>query len=95
MDDISVMLNKKANYENLKYNLDVIISNLNKSIESLETPSDTIDNYYNIDSISIDKGKLKELRQDLINRRYYLQNTVRVEIKKEIEKLSKNIEGMG
>lgn len=95
MDDISVMLSDQRKYRNLKSNINSIISNLNNAIENLETPSDRIDNYYNIDSISIDKGKLKELRQDLINRRNYLKNIVLVEINKELNELSNNIESMG
>ena len=95
MDDISVMLSDQRKYRNLKSNINSIISNLNRAIENLETPSDRIDNYYSIDSISIDKGKLKELRQDLINRRNYLKNIVLVEISKELNELSNNIESMG
>lgn len=95
MDDVSVMLSNQRKYRNLKSNINSIISNLNSAIENLETPSDRIDNYYNIDSISVDKGKLKELRQDLINRRNYLKNIVLVEINKELNELSNNIESMG
>lgn len=95
MDDISVMLSDQRKYRNLKSNINSIISNLNSAIENLETPSDKIDNYYNIDAMSIDKGKLKELRQDLINRRNYLKNIVLVEINKELKELSENIESMG
>ena len=95
MDDVSVMLSDQRKYRNLRSNVNSIISNLNSAIESLETPSDRIDNYYNIDAIGIDKGKLKELRQDLINRRNYLKNIVLVEINKELNELSKNIESMG
>jgi len=95
MDDISVMLSDQRKYRNLKSNINSIISNLNSAIENLEIPSDKIDNYYNIDSMGIDKGKLKELRQDLINRRNYLKNIVLVEINKELKELSENIESMG
>lgn len=95
MDDISVMLSSQRKYRNLKSNINSIISNLNSAIENLETPSDRIDNYYNIDSISIDQGKLKSIRQDLINRRNYLKNIVLVEINKELNELSNSIESMG
>ena len=95
MDDISVMLSNQRKYRNLKANINSIITKLNNAIENLETPCDRIDNYYNIDSISVDKGNLKNLRQDLINRRNYLKNIVLVEINKELNELSNSIESMG
>lgn len=94
MEDISVMLSNQRKYRNLKLNINSIITNLNKAIESLEIPSDRIGNYYNIDNISIDKGKLKNLRQDLINKKNYLENVVLVEINNQLNELSNNIESM-
>lgn len=95
MDDLSTMLSNQRKYKNLRSNINSIISNLNSAIENLEIPSDRIDNHYNIDSISVDQGKLKTLRQDLINRRNYLKNIVLVEINKELNDLSNSIESMG
>ena len=95
MDDLSVMLSNQRNYKNLSYNINLIINNLNDAIEKLEIPSDKIDNYYNIDSVSIDKGKLKSVRQNLINKRDYLKNIVLVEINRELNELNNNIESMG
>ncbi len=95
MDDLSTMLSNQRKYKNLRSNINSIINSLNNAIENLETPSDRIDNYYSIDSISADQGKLKALRQDLINRRNYLKNIVLVEINKELNELSNSIESMG
>ena len=95
MDDLNTMLSNQRKYRNLRYNVNCIINSLNNAIENLEIPSDKIDNYYNIDSISVDQGKLKELRQDLINRRNYLRNIVLYEINKELNELSNSIESMG
>ena len=95
MDDLSIMLSNQRKYKNLRSNINLVISNLNKAIENLEIPSDRIDNYYNIDSMSVDQGKLKVFRQDLINRRNYLKNIVLVEINKELNDLSNSIESMG
>lgn len=95
MDDLSIMLSNQRNYKNLSYNINLIINNLNSAIEKLEIPSDKIDNYYNIDSVSIDEGKLKTVRQNLINKRDYLRNIVLVEINRELNELNNNIESMG
>lgn len=95
MDDLSIMLSNQRNYKNLSYNINLIINNLNSAIEKLEIPSEKIDNYYNIDSVSIDEGKLKTVRQNLINKRDYLRNIVLVEIDRELNELNNNIESMG
>lgn len=95
MDDLSVMLSDKRKYKNLKSNINLIINELNKAIENLEIPSNKISNLYNINSSSIDNGKISFVRQDLINRRNYLKNIVLVQINKEINELDNNIESMG
>lgn len=95
MDDISTMLNDKRKYQNLKYNINLIIEKLDSVIESLDTPSDKIDQLYNIDSISIDGSKLYSVRQNLINKKNYLKNIVLVEINNELNNLTNGIEGMG
>lgn len=95
MDDLSIMLSNQRNYNNLSYNINLIINNLNSAIEKLEIPSEKIDNYYNIDSVSIDEGKLKTVRQNLINKRDYLRSIVLVEINRELDELNNNIESMG
>lgn len=95
MNDLNSMLSDKRKYKNLKSNINLIISELNKAIENLEIPSNKIGNSYNINSSSIDNGKISSVRQDLINRRNYLKNIVLVQINKEINELDNNIESMG
>lgn len=90
-----MLLNERNNYMNLNYNINLIINNLNSSIENLEIPSDKIDNYYNIDSLGVDEGKLKKTRQELMNSRDYLKNVVLYEINKHLNELSNDIESMG
>lgn len=94
MDDLSVMLSNRRKYRNLRANINLIINELNKAIENLEIPSSKISSLYNIDSISIDEGKINSVRQDLINRRNYLKNIVLVQINREINELNQNIESM-
>ena len=95
MNDLNSMLSDKRKYKNLKSNINLIISELNKAIENLEIPYNKISNLYNINSSSIDNGKISSVRQDLINRRNYLKNIVLVQINKEINELDNNIESMG
>lgn len=95
MNDLNSMLSDKRKYKNLKSNINLIINELNKAIENLEIPSNKISNLYNINSSSIDNGKISSVRQDLINRRNYLKNIVLVQINKEINELDNNIESMG
>ena len=95
MNDLNSMLSDKRKYKNLKSNINLIVSELNKAIENLEISSNKIGNSYSINSSSIDNGKISSVRQDLINRRNYLKNIVLVQINKEINELDNNIESMG
>lgn len=94
MDELSVMLNDKRNYKNLKINIEYIIKNLNSCIENLEVPCSRTKSLYNINSISADNDKLNIVKQNLINRRNYLKNVILVEINKELNEISDSIESV-
>lgn len=91
MGDKNKLLNDKRKYLLLKNNLELIIGEMNKCIENLEIPSNKIGLLYNIDSISIDKGKLSSIRQNLINRRNYLKYTILEEVKRELKSINESM----
>lgn len=82
MDNLSV---EKAKYERLKTKVKYMIKYLNNCIEKLQVPALKIDDYYNIDNISIDEKNLTNIRDNYISRRNYLNNTVLVEIENKIK----------
>jgi len=88
MDELLAM---KRKYENLKVDVNNIISKLNRAIECLSVPAEKIKNAYIIDSVSVDNGKLNTVRQNLINKRDYLSNNVLYSIRREIEEISNEI----
>lgn len=94
MDNIELILKDNRNFKNLKANINNIIKYLNSAIENLDTPSNKISSYYNIDGVSVDKGKLSEIKEELTKKRNYLKNIVLVELNKKINSLDKSIEGM-
>ncbi len=91
MGDKNKLLNDKRKYLLLKNNLELIIGEMNKCIENLEIPSNKIGLLYSIDSVSIDKGKLSSIRQNLINRRNYLKYTILEEVKKELKSINESM----
>ncbi len=91
MGDKNKLLNDKRKYLLLKNNLELIIGEMNKCIENLEIPSNKIGLLYSIDSVSIDKGKLSSIRQNLINRRDYLKYTILEEVKKELKSINESM----
>ena len=91
MGDKNKLLNDKRKYLLLKNNLELIIGEMNKCIENLEIPSNKIGLLYNIDSVSIDKGKLSSIRQNLINRRNYLKYTILEEVKRELKSINESM----
>lgn len=91
MGDKNKLLNDKRKYLLLKNNLELIIGEMNKCIENLEIPSNKIGLLYSIDSVSIDKGKLSSMRQNLINRRDYLKYTILEEVKKELKSINESM----
>ena len=95
MDNVDELLSNKRKYKNLKSNINSIINKLNNSIENLEIPSNRIKNIYNIDSLSIDVGKLNSVREDLIARRNYLKNNVLYKINEELKEIEEKLESVG
>lgn len=95
MDNVDDLLSKKRKYKNLKTNIKTIIEKLESTIENLETPANKIKGLYNIDSISIDEGKLNFVRQNLIDRKNYLKNTILNSINKKINEIEDSIESAG
>ncbi len=91
MGDTNKLLNDKRKYLLLKNNLELIIGEMNKCIENLEIPSNKIGLLYSIDSVSIDKGKLSVIRQNLINKRNYLKYTVLEEVRKELKEINESM----
>lgn len=91
MGDTNKLLNDKRKYLLLKNNLELIIVEMNKCIENLEIPSNKIGLLYSIDSVSIDKGKLSVIRQNLINKRNYLKYTVLEEVRKELKEINESM----
>lgn len=91
MGDTNKLLNDKRKYLLLKNNLELVISEMNKCIENLEIPSNKIGLLYSIDSVSIDKGKLSVIRQNLINKRNYLKYTVLEEIRRELKEINESM----
>lgn len=91
MGDTNKLLNDKRKYLLLKTNLELIIGEMNKCIENLEIPSNKIGLLYSIDSVSIDKGKLSVIRQNLINKRNYLKYTVLEEVRKELKEINESM----
>lgn len=95
MENIDELLNAKRRYEELKSNITVIIHKLSSVIEHLEIPSDEIKKVYNVDSISIEEGKLSSIRQNLINKKYNLKNYVLYSINQKLYELEIEIESAG
>lgn len=89
--DISKLVDDKRKLLDLKTNIENIVRYLNGAIENLETPSSRINDLYNIDSVSIDNGRINAIRQDLINRRNYLNNVVLIELDQNIKKINESI----
>ena len=94
MNDVSKILNDKKKYANLKYNVNQIINYLNNIIDALEVPSQKLKDIYTVDSKAIDDEETSSIRQDLISRKKYLENTILVEINKELKDIDNSIEGM-
>ena len=95
MDNVEELLTKKRKYENLKSNINSIINKLTSAIENLEIPANRIKNSYNIDSNSIDENKINGVRQNLINKKNYLVNTVLYAINKDLKEIKEKIESAG
>lgn len=89
--DMSKLVDDKRKLLDLKTNIENIIRYLNETIESLETPSSRIKDLYNIDSASIDCGRINVIRQDLINRKNYLNNVVLIELDQNIKKINESM----
>lgn len=89
--DMSKLVDDKIKLLDLKTNIENIIRYLNGAIESLKTPSSRINDLYNIDSTSIDSGIINTIRQDLINRRNYLNNVILIELDKNIKKINESM----
>lgn len=89
--DVSQLINDKRKYTDLKTNIEYIIKYLNSAIENLETPSSKIKDLYNIDSLSIDNGRINAIRQDLIEKRNYLNNVVLIELDQNVKKINESI----
>ncbi len=94
MNDVSKILSDKKKYANLKYNVNLIINYLNNIIDALEVPSQKLKDIYTVDSKAIDDEETSSIRQDLISRKKYLENTILVEINKELKDIDNSIEGM-
>lgn len=94
MDNIELILKDQRNYKDLRTNIKNIIKYLNNVIEYLDIPSNKIASYYNVDGVSIDRGQLSNIRDELTKKRNYLKNIVLIELNKEIDGLEDSIEGM-
>ena len=90
MASLYELKNKKTQYTNLKYSLQVISDGLSKSIEHLEAPSSKVDTYY----LKNDEGKGSKLlsyRNTLIEKRSEINNQIIPQIDNEIYYLKKKI----
>lgn len=90
MASLYELKNKKTQYSNLKYSLQVISDDLLKSIEQLENPISKVDNYYlkNGDG----KGaKLLSCKKTLIEKRSEINNQIIPQIDYEIYYLNNKI----
>lgn len=95
MDSVEELLTKKRKYETLKANINSIIIKLTSAIENLETPVNKIKSAYSIDSGSIDGSQISVVRQNLINKKNYLTNTVLYTINKDLKEIKEKIESAG
>lgn len=89
--NIEELVADKRQYTLLKDDVENMINRLNNCIKYLETPANTIASAYTIDNVSVDKGNLKTIRQNLINKRNFLLNEVLVEINLKIKEISEVI----
>ena len=94
MDGISGLLSERRRYVTLRNNVNQIIQKLNVAITNLDIPGDQIKNLYNIDYISIDKGNINKIRENLTTRRNNLKTTILNQINREIRRIDDLIEGM-
>ena len=74
MYGISGLLSERRRYVTLRNNVNQIIQRLSVAITNLEIPGDEIKKLYNIDYISIDKGNINKIRENLITRKNNLPN---------------------
>lgn len=89
--NIDELVADKRQYTLLKDDVENMINKLNNCIKYLEIPANNIASAYTIDNIAIDKGNLKTIRQNLINKRNFLLNEVLVEINLKIKEISEVI----
>lgn len=93
--DINELIEKRRKYRNFRDRMYSLIDYLEAAITNLDTPSSKIDDYYNIDSTSIDDGKLSNVRENLINKTNFLKNTVMNRILSDINELDNEIGSAG
>ncbi len=91
MSSVSSLISRRSRYRTLKSDINSIVSNLTSAIENLEIPAEKIKEFYTIDSISIDKGNINLIREELIDKRNFLKNIVINRIDREIQNINKQI----
>ena len=62
--------------ENLENNLSSIAAKIDTSASYLDLPSKKISEYYNIDGDPIDNNKLATIKNDLTNKKEYINNVI-------------------
>lgn len=93
--DINELIEKRRRYRNFRDRMYTLIDYLESAIANLDTPSSKIDDYYNIDSTSIDNGNLTIIRERLIDKKNFLKNTVMNKILNDIRELDNEIGSAG
>lgn len=82
---------KLRRYYNLMEDVQVIIKNLNDSINELNHCDKRLIDYYTINDGAFDNGKISNCKNKIINKRDFLQSTIIPSIQREITKLQKKI----
>lgn len=91
MIDSVELKQKLRRYYNLMEEIQVVIKNLNDSINELNHCDKRMVDYYAINDAAFDNGKITNCKNKIINKRDFLQATVIPSIQYEITKLKKKI----
>lgn len=83
--------NEKTRYENLRKDINEIVSKLNNAIVGLDYPISNLENGFKIDDYSKGAEKLRKIKTDLESRRNYLSSEVIVSINNSISQIDGQI----
>lgn len=92
METIYELRRKRNQYYNLKDSLEIIVRNLNDSIDALNVSNQKINESYTIDGVAADNNKISNCKNELIEHRDEILSSVIPAIEQEIRNLRQKIQ---